>query len=243
MNPRKNRLDTGLEAHPSSSLPEQLSAMRALSAGVAHEIRNPLAVIQSLVEHLAKKTEDETQKKIAEAVVSEVGRLNEVVTEFLEFTSTPPLHFEKTVVKTLIDRALAFAIHPEKHRDIIVKTHIPDDMPEVELDPAAFHQVLLNTLLNAIQAMKGSGTLEIHTSISDHHFIVQIKDTGPGIPPENQEEIFLPFVTTKRGGAGLGLAISHQIITRHGGTIFFKNSEGKGVALFIDVPRKQNRKK
>lgn len=220
------------------ALLEQIAALRALSAGVAHEIRNPLAVIQSLVQHLAQKTKDESQKKLAEAVTAEVQRLNHFLTEFLAFSKPPELQYESVSVKDLIEHALTFAPHPEQHANIRIRCDIPEDPPPVVVDPDAIHQVLLNGLKNSLQSMKGEGTLEIRARISKKHFTIQIKDTGIGIAPEQLDKVFLPFFTTKRGGTGLGLAISHQIITLHGGRLYFKKNQGKGMTLFIEVPQK-----
>lgn len=212
--------------------------LRTLSAGVAHEIRNPLAVIQSLVEVLAKKTQDTKQQELAESIVSEVRRLNRFLGEFLQYGKPAPLEYEQTCIQTLVKKALTFAIPPEKNPNIIVRTDIPNKIPRIKIDPNAYHQVLVNAILNAMQAMRNKGTLEISAKIRKQHFIIEIKDSGPGISSENLEKIFLPFFTTKRSGSGLGLAISQQIIKQHSGRLYFKNNiEGKGVTLVIDVPQ------
>lgn len=218
-----------------ASMEERFSALDVLSKGIVHEIRNPLAIIQSLVERLAQKTEDPSQKKLAEAIVSETHRLNRLLTEFLQYTKNPFLQRESTSLKTLIENALTFAIRPDQHSKITLHTDLSEDT--IIVDPSAFHQVLVNVILNAVQAMKGEGTLEIQAKVDAQHFIIQIKDEGPGIPEANLQKIFLPYFTTKRGGTGLGLAISHQIITRHGGMLYFENNREKGVTLVIDVPQ------
>ena len=237
MNPSQGRPETKPDLETKETQ-ETASALNALSAGVAHEIRNPLAAIQSLVELLAQKTEDKKQKELAEAIVTEVARLNRFLEEFLRYGKTPALKCETISVKALVEKVLTFAMPPKQDSKIIVHTHIPEGLPAVEIDPEAYHQVLLNAVLNAVQAMRGGGTLDIRASVLDGHFIMQIKDSGPGISPENREKMFLPFFTTKRGGSGLGLAIAHQIIRQHGGSIYFENNIGeKGVTLFIDVPQ------
>ncbi len=224
-----------------TTLREQLDALRALSGGVAHEIRNPLAVIQSLVQLLASKTENASQKELARSILTEVQRLNQLLSEFLQFSSPPELNRASLSVETLINKALTFAISPDQLERLEIKIDIPPDRPSVTVDPDLFHQVLLNVIGNAVQSMKGIGILEIRVEVSDRHFGIQIKDTGIGISSENMEKIFLPFFTTRRGGTGLGLAISHQIIIRHGGTLYFKENKDQGMTLFIEVPQHATR--
>jgi len=216
---------------------EAFSALRILSAGVAHEIRNPLAVIQSLVELLAQKNQDKEQEALVEAIVTEIKRLNHFLGEFIEYGRVPELNYESTHIGPLLKKALYFAITPEQKSKLLIRTDIPDHLPPVQIDPDAVHQVLVNAILNAVQAMQGKGKLEIQAIRSKQRFMIKIKDSGPGIPSENLEKIFVPFFTTKRNGSGLGLAISQQIVTQHGGCMRFKNNGDEGgVTLSIELP-------
>jgi len=215
------------------------SALKTLSAGVAHEIRNPLAVIQSLVQTLAQKTSDPKQKELADAIEKEVARLNRFLGEFLQYGRPPALKPEASDIAGFIDQALCFALPPNGDAKITVHRDIPDDLPPIFVDPEACHQVLLNAVLNAIQAMKGAGTLEIRARSKPTQCMLEIKDSGPGIPPENLEKVFLPFFSTKRRGSGLGLAISRQIVDAHGGRIYFENNVNeKGVTLIMAFPQR-----
>jgi signal transduction histidine kinase len=234
MNPPAKRPGNECASVNPESIEERFSALKILSDGIAHEIRNPLAVIQSLVERLAQKTEDPLQKELAEAIVSETHRLNRLLTEFLQYTQNPSLQRESIPIKTLIENALTFAIHPDQHSKITLHTDLSEGA--VIVDPSAFHQVLVNVILNAVQAMKGEGILNIQAKVCKQHFMIQIEDEGPGIPEADLEKVFLPYFTTKRRGTGLGLALSHQIISRHGGMLYFRNNKEKGVTLYIDVP-------
>lgn len=219
---------------------EEFSALRMLSAGVVHEIRNPLAVIQSLVELLAQKTQDKNQQALAKAIVTEVKRLNRFLGEFLQYGRVPELQYETVDIGTLIQKALSFAITPEQNAIQVIRTDIPEHLPQARLDPDAMHQVLVNAILNALQAMQGKGRLEIQVERPKQHLTIKIQDSGPGIPPENLEKIFFPFFTTKRNGSGLGLAISQQIIKQHGGWMVFENNVNeKGVTLVINIPQEQ----
>lgn len=217
-------------------LKEQLAMLGELSAGVAHEIRNPLAAIQTLVEMLARKSKEKEQKELAGEVIDEVGHLNRFVTDFLHFARSPSLHPEPTDVDEIVDAALGIAIPDVKQGNLTVQKQIPEDLPKIVVDPYEFRRVLINVILNAVQAMKGTGELTIRSEISHNRMTLHISDTGPGISPEAMAKIFRPFFTTKQSGTGLGLAISHRIITGHGGKIYMKNNEGKGTTLIIEVP-------
>lgn len=216
---------------------EDPCSVRTFSAGVAHEIRNPLAAIQSLVELLAQKSKDPQQQELAGAIVKEVKRLNHLLAEFLQYGRNPPLKYEPTDIDTLIKNVLTFTILPKKNPKLIICTNISKGLARVKIDPEAYHRVLVNAILNAIQAMRGEGRLEIRARICRQYFVIEIKDSGPGIPPENLENIFSPFFTTKRSGSGLGLAISQQIIQQHGGRLYFENNgDAQGVTLVIETP-------
>ncbi len=215
---------------------EQLAMLGELSAGVAHEIRNPLAAIQTLVQMLSRKTKGEAEKELAGEVVDEVGHLNRFVTDFLSFARPPQIHPEPTDVDEIIEAALGIAIPGVNEGNLRVLKQIPEDIPKICVDPYEFRRVLINVILNGVQAMKGRGELTIRSKISHNHVILRVSDTGPGISPEAMKSMFRPFFTTKPGGTGLGLAISHRIITSHGGKIYVKNNEGKGTTLFIEIP-------
>ncbi|MFQ5780624.1 MAG: PAS domain-containing sensor histidine kinase, partial [Nitrospiria bacterium] len=223
-------------------LKEQLAMLGELSAGVAHEIRNPLAAIQTLVELLARKSRGEQEKELAGEVVNEVGRLNQFITDFLQFARSPSLHPEPTDVDEIVDAALAMTISDTKQRHLTIQKQIPKNLPKILVDPYEFRRVLINVILNAVQAMNGPGELTIRSEISNNRMILHISDSGPGISPEAMKKIFRPFFTTKQGGTGLGLAISHRIITGHGGNIYIRNNKEKGTTLFIEVPIDPERK-
>ncbi len=217
-------------------LKEQLAMLGELSAGMAHEIRNPLAAIQTLVEIFAHKSKGKEEKELAGEVIEEVAHLNQFVTDFLRFARSPSLHPEPTPVIEIVDAALGIAIPDLKKVNLTIQKNIPEDIPKIRVDPYEFRRVVINVILNAVQAMEGLGELTIASELSDNRIILSISDTGPGILEEGMKKIFQPFFTTKRSGTGLGLAISHRIITGHGGNIYIKNNEVKGSTLFIEIP-------
>ncbi|MFQ5579806.1 MAG: ATP-binding protein [Nitrospiria bacterium] len=223
-------------------LKEQLAMLGELSAGLAHEIRNPLAAIQTLVEIFAHKSKGKEEKELAGEVIGEVTHLNQFVTDFLRFARSPSLHPEPTPVDEIVNAALGVAIPDLKKVNLTIERNIPKDLPKIHVDPYEFRRVLINVIQNAVQAMQGSGELTISSEFSNDCVILRIRDTGPGLQEDEIKKIFQPFFTTKQGGTGLGLAISHRIITGHGGSIYMKNNEIKGTSLFIEVPIHTERK-
>jgi len=207
---------------------ERLAALGQLSAGLAHEIRNPLGVIKGSAEMLSKKVGDSNPlaSEMADNISSEVNRLNSLVARFLDFARPSRLELQRHKVSAIIDRALDAALHQFPSARITVEKHYGAE-PEALLDAQLLEQVFLNLIVNAYQAMAasgdGSGTLRIalakETSGGVSGIGVHIEDSGPGIPPAAREEIFNPFYTTKKDGVGLGLAIVAKILDDHRGWI------------------------
>ena len=238
-------------------LKRQMALLGEISAGMAHEIRNPLAAIQALVELLARKVKrgdtgergdrgtvegEQTEEVagLAREVVSEVGHLNRFVTEFLKFARLPVLQRERVEIEEMIDGALALVFPAGKMGDVEIRKNIPKGTPPLFLDPFEFRRVLINVIQNALQAMEGKGKLDIQVENLGDTARIRVSDTGPGISAGNREKIFNPFFTTKRGGTGLGLAISHRIVAGHGGTLSFESAEGKGTTFVIQIPMRED---
>ncbi|MCG3113235.1 MAG: ATP-binding protein [Candidatus Manganitrophus sp. SB1] len=232
------------------TMKRQMALLGELSAGMAHEIRNPLAAIQALGELLSRRVKgrrshpdgtgasDSDERELEELsrdLVAEIRHLNRFVTEFLIYARMPLLHFEKTDLREIVDAALSLAAPSGKPEEIVVRNKIPESFPKVSVDPIEFRRVLLNLIQNAFQAMGKEGELRIEAEIVDPYFFLRISDTGPGIPSAHREKIFRPFFTTKQGGTGLGLAISERIVRGHGGSLTFETSEGKGTVFSIQM--------
>lgn len=232
------------------TMKRQMALLGELSAGMAHEIRNPLAAIQALGELLSRRVKgrrshpdgtgasDSDERELEELsrdLVAEIRHLNRFVTEFLIYARMPLLHFEKTDLREIVDAALSLAAPSGKPEEIVVRNKIPESFPKVSVDPIEFRRVLLNLIQNAFQAMGKEGELRIEAEIVDPYSFLRISDTGPGIPSAHREKIFRPFFTTKQGGTGLGLAISERIVRGHGGSLTFETSEGKGTVFSIQM--------
>ncbi|MDZ7363890.1 MAG: ATP-binding protein [candidate division KSB1 bacterium] len=219
---------------------EKLAAMGQMAAAVAHEIRNPLGIIKSTAYVLRQRYENSAAPdELFEFIPSEVRRLNHLVNDFLSLTRDKQLNLSPGDLVKTVEKALAMVRSDEQANG--VAWNFTSATPSLPLrhDEEAVTQVLLNLLLNAIQAMQGKGSIEVRVQ-EEHekgrnmaHVIVQ--DTGPGLPDE-PEKIFEPFFTTKTRGSGLGLAVCKQLVEKHGGRIVAESEKGKGTTMHVWLP-------
>ena len=222
---------------------ERLAALGQLSAGLAHEIRNPLGVIKGSAEMLTQKLQasDELSRELAGYISTEVNRLSALVTEFLDFAR--PLHaqLQPGNVTAVLDRALEIVAFRWKGKPVRVERHYEDGLPQVPLDESLCEQAFLNLVQNAYEAMEEhGGTLRVEARMAtvngrEGEQLV-LADTGTGIPDALREEIFNPFVTTKKTGVGLGLSIVSKIVDGHGGSIRVENSAQGGAVFTLFFP-------
>ncbi len=226
---------------------ERLAALGQLSAGLAHEIRNPLGVIKGSAEMLTQKLQasDELARELAGYISTEVNRLSALVTEFLDFAR--PLHaqLQPADLMALLDRVLqivAGRFAGKVGPAVRVETRYASGLPLVPLDESLCEQAFLNLVQNAYEAMEDhGGTLRVDVQIAakDGRDGVELRlaDTGPGVPEKLREEIFNPFVTTKKTGVGLGLSIVSKIVDGHGGSIHVENGPEGGAVFTLFFPR------
>jgi two-component system, NtrC family, sensor histidine kinase HydH len=203
---------------------ERLAALGQLSAGLAHEIRNPLGVIKGSAEMLAQKVRDTDPLagELSGYILTETNRLSALVTRFLDFAR--PLHpeLEPGNVTAVLDHALERVTTSWKGPAVTIQRRYQPELPRIGLDADLLEQAFVNLIQNAFEAMGPSGgTLRVEAASSAplHAVEVAIEDDGPGIPPELREQIFNPFVTTRKTGVGLGLSIVAKIVDGHHGTI------------------------
>ena len=229
---------------------ERLVALGQLSAGLAHEIRNPLGVIKGSAEMLTQKLQasDELSRELAGYISTEVNRLSALVTEFLDFAR--PLHAQlhPADLTALLDRVLQtvagrFASKQETTKPVLIERHYASGLPLVPLDESLCEQAFLNLVQNAYEAMLeagegGSLRVDVRPATRDDQKGVELRlaDTGPGVPEELREEIFNPFVTTKKTGVGLGLSIVSKIIDGHQGSIRVENTPEGGAVFTLFFP-------
>jgi signal transduction histidine kinase len=228
---------------------DRLASLGTLTAGLAHEIRNPLVAIKTLTQLLPERLEDEEfRDQFLRIASSEVDRIATLVNELLDFArpSDPKLDFED--INTILDGMILLVSTETKKKQVDVLRNYASNLPPVQVDREQIKQVFLNILLNAIQATCENGKITVRTRSfakpgGEPYIQVECTDTGCGIPPEHIEEIFNPFFTTKSTGSGLGLSISHQIIQEHRGYIDVESQWGRGSSFFINLPVSQGHPK
>ena len=222
---------------------ERLAALGQLSAGLAHELRNPLGVIKGSAEMLSKKLRptDEVTSELAGYISSEVNRLNTIVSRFLDFARPLQLDLQPHEITTLIDRALKAVQDRWPEAKVEVKREYAAEVPAVRVDADLCDRVFTNLFLNAYEAMGANGgKLRVVVAGANSNgrrgAEIHVEDTGPGIAPELREQIFNPFFTTKKGGVGLGLSIVSKIIDDHGGWIRVTSEPGQGACFRVFFP-------
>jgi two-component system, NtrC family, sensor histidine kinase HydH len=221
---------------------ERLAALGQLSAGLAHEIRNPLGVIKGSAEMLNQKLEasNPLASELAGYISTEVNRLSALVTRFLDFAR--PQHLDLTLqpVDKIVDRALKSVSTQWSGPQIRVERDYAAALPDVPLDENFAEQVFINLTQNAYDAMVDGGTLRVTIAAAQRDRAqgveVRFADTGPGVPAEMREQIFNPFVTTKQKGVGLGLSIVSKIVDDHGGILRLEAGAGPGACFTVFFP-------
>lgn len=223
---------------------ERLAALGQLSAGLAHEIRNPLGVIKGSAELLQQKLQGTPPlvNELAGYISSEVIRLNALVARFLEFARPSRLDLRPDRMPEIVDEALESVRAQFPNAPVEVQRHYAEGLPEILVDRQLCERVFINLITNAYQAMDGrEGRLRLsigaESSGLEKGVLVSVEDTGPGIPPELQGQIFNPFFTSKKDGVGLGLSIAAKIVDDHRGWIQLKSQPGEGAGFRVFLPQ------
>jgi two-component system sensor histidine kinase HydH len=227
---------------------DRLAALGEMSAGLAHEIRNPLAAIKGAIQYLDPAKVPGEGREFLEIVIEEVNRLNGVVTQFLDYSRPLKPSLSPTSVNEVLERTLRL-LEAETPSGITVEVSLAEWLPRVNADAEQLKQVFLNLALNAFQAMPSGGRLQISTRLARDELAfwrdgarradvveVRFRDTGPGIPEEERDRIFVPFYTTKQKGTGLGLAISQRLVKAHAGSIQVRSTPGEGAEFLVSLP-------
>jgi two-component system sensor histidine kinase HydH len=216
---------------------ERLYAIGQLSAGLAHEIRNPLASIAGAT-GILKRNPDASQKRTECLAIidKECERLNRLLTSFLEFARPRPPRYLAVNPATILDSVIDLAMHALGQKTIVLHKELASDLPPLECDPEQLKQVLLNLVINSIQAMDGSGVIALSAARQKQKVLIQVKDEGCGVHPEHLGKIFDPFFTTKENGTGLGLSVVHQIVEQHGGLLTAQNNPDRGMTVSVLLP-------
>jgi len=222
---------------------ERLAALGQLTAGLAHELRNPLGTMKTSAEMLSRSvaTENDVAREMAGFIAEEVDRTNSLITRFLDFARPQNLKLQKEDLNELLDTAIARFEREQKdatHSVTVFKNYSPD-VPPVALDAQLMERVIANLLLNAAQASSTGGVITVKTQIAgDGMAEIAVIDRGSGIEPKNLENIFNPFFTSKPEGIGFGLAIVSKIVDAHGGRILVESTPGEGSVFRVQLPLK-----
>jgi len=224
---------------------DRLASVGEMSAGIAHEIKNPLAAISGAITVLSDDfAEDDPRREVVSKVLEQIARLDKAATDLLFFGRPGKPNFNFVDTNDLLNKTMFFiSQHPEA-RNVHQSKEFTRHLPPVWVDEKQLQQVFFNIIINAIQAMKDGGTLLLQTDLVEEQdkkvVRVLIGDSGPGIKMEDLETIFTPFFTTKTQGTGLGLAICRQLMEQQGGTIEIKSRLGEGTRVVINLPVSKN---
>lgn len=219
---------------------ERLATVGHMAAGVAHEVGNPLTAISSLVQVCQRKTEDKFIQDQLKKVREHIQRINKIVRELVDFSRPSSMQTEHVQINEVIKSAVGLLKHDARCREVDFKLNLSGNLPSISCVPDQIHQVLVNLLLNAVDAMKETANpkITISTLKQQENIKLTVVDVGKGIKEENQSRIFEPFFTTKDvgRGTGLGLSVSHGIINKMGGSIRAESEYGKGTTFIIKLP-------
>jgi len=219
---------------------ERLAALGRITAGVAHEVKNPLNSmrlwLENLKESLSYDGDNAAASQAVQVLDKEIDRLDQVVKRFLDFTRPMDVRLEATQLAELLREVLEIAKPQLEKSNIQLAQLLPIDVPAVYVDRALLKQAVLNLVLNAAEAMPNGGQLRLMLSRRGEMAEITVGDTGKGIPPENVQKIFQLFFTTRPGGSGIGLASTFRIVQLHNGSINFTSEVGRGTTFRIELP-------
>ncbi|MBE0585688.1 MAG: PAS domain-containing protein [Desulfofustis sp.] len=217
----------------------RMAALGKMAAGIAHEIRNPLGTLRGF-SHLFRTQENVTEdnKKYAELMIGEVDRLNRTVSGLLQFARPREPSFETVDLDELFARTFDLMAHDFTEHELTAHCQ-QEGRIKVEADQDLLLQVLMNLLKNSVNATPAGGQVTLSAAADDRQVRISVTDTGSGIRAEDQERMFDPFFSTKKNGIGLGLAVSHQIVEQHHGTIEVQTVPGQGTVVTIVLPKKR----
>lgn len=227
---------------------QKLAAVGELSAGIAHEINNPIAIIAQETEwgaHLLDQAEKQCGVDFAEVrdslreIRSQVDRCKNITHKLLDFARKREPVLQDVDVARLVDDMARLVDKEASYKNVALTRTMPEDLPRLRTDAPLLRQVVLNLMTNALHAVDKGGRITVTASATDSHVELSISDNGCGIPPENLDKIFNPFFTTKPPGqgTGLGLSLCHNLVQGMGGTIQVKSAVGRGTTFTVRLPR------
>jgi hypothetical protein len=216
---------------------EHLATLGELAAGLAHEIRNPLAGIAGVIEIIGRDLPASSPARVVvKDVRLEIAQINRILTDLLQTARPHPPEIRRSDLNTTVEHAVMLARQQALSKPIEIQLKKNPAVPEVEHDSDQIHQVLLNLMINSIQAIEGRGQILVNIDANDTFASIAVSDTGRGISPEHLPNIFRPFYTTKGNGTGLGLSLARRIVEEHGGHIDASSTLGEGTRFVVTLP-------
>ncbi|MBI5050067.1 MAG: HAMP domain-containing protein [Nitrospirae bacterium] len=214
---------------------EKLSSIGQISAGLAHELKNPITTLRMLFQAFIEQPD--MTKEDAEVVYNEIEKIDNILTRFLGFVRQKAFNYSEVNINNLIDRVLSLSTFDLQNYRINVHKDMIETLPTVKADRSLLEQVFLNLIINSIEAMPDGGEIRISGKTDDGFVEVMLWDKGIGIPSSMKSKVFDPFFTTKVNGTGLGLSIAYNIVKAHKGKIFFDSTEGAGTVFTVKLPK------
>jgi hypothetical protein len=234
---RESRIEIERLHRTQMSRAEHLATLGEMATGLAHEIRNPLAGIAGVIEIIGRDLPATSPaRSVVKDVRQEIARINHIVTDLLQTARPHPPTVRKSDLNTTVEHAVMLGRQQALAKSIEIALHKDSSLPEVEHDSDQIHQVLLNLLLNALQAIDANGKISVTVKPLGTSAVVEVADNGRGIPPNHLPNIFRPFYTTKGDGTGLGLSLARRIVEDHQGRIDVTSAVGKGTTFAVILP-------
>ena len=213
---------------------ERLATIGQVAASIGHELRNPLAVMKTSVHMLTRRVpSDERTAKHLYRLDEQIVLCNTIISDLLDLARDRPAERSATDIATVVAEA---ALSVPRVQSINLGLHIDAGIPTVAVDPGQFRQLVINLVLNATQALEGTGRIEVRLGADEQSLLLTVEDTGPGITADVQARLFEPLFTTRSSGTGLGLALCRRVVEKHNGTITASNRECGGAAFVVRLP-------
>ncbi len=226
------------EARKQAVTSERLAALGEMAAGVAHELRNPLTSVKLLIQSSVQRPQRALTDKQHEVVLEEIARMETTIERMLDFARPPRINRRRHDVRDIIARTVSIMEDRARHAKVEIASNFSPDPVHVNVDAEQLHQVFANLLQNAVEAMPAGGNVRvsIEPRTTEQTCRITFADSGNGISAEVMKRIFEPFVTDKARGTGLGLAVSHRIVTEHDGLLLAKNDAAGGAIFTVELP-------
>ncbi len=217
---------------------EKMVAVGQMASGIAHEIGNPLSSISSIVQLLKRRGSKQVPEDQLDLIQTHIHRISETVRQLGSLARPAPEHWESASIQEIIEDAVQLISFDRRAHGVEIETDIKEPLPNTFVIRGRLHQVLINLLLNALDAMPDGGTLRVSAAQTDGTITIAVHDSGSGIPEDAGRRIFEPFYTTKDPGrgTGLGLSVSYTIVREHGGRIDFVSTPQKGTTFTVEIP-------